>query len=180
VAYVGTIGITNALDTFLTCAEAMQNDSHIHFLMVGQGDLREHYQKKYGHLPNLTIAPRVPKPMVPSVLERCHLLYFSVHTSAVWKYGQSLNKVIDYMLSGKPIVASYTGYPSMIDEAECGAYLPAGDVPALKQALLRYAGMDSDERKAIGERGRDWIMRHRRYENLASQYLAVLFPRANL
>ena len=42
--------------------------------------------------------------MVQSVLSRCDLLYFSVHVSTVWKYGQSLNKVIDYMLAGKPVV----------------------------------------------------------------------------
>lgn len=67
---------------------------------------------------NLIFAPKVQKQMVQSVLARCDLVYFSVHVSTVWRFGQSLNKVIDYMLSGKPIIASYTGYPSMINEAE--------------------------------------------------------------
>ena len=35
VAHVGSIGITNALDTFLNCAEAMKNQPNIHFLVVG-------------------------------------------------------------------------------------------------------------------------------------------------
>lgn len=174
VAHAGTIGITNALDTLLDCAEAMQDDSRVHFLVVGEGDLRAHYQQKYAHLSNLSFAPRVPKQMVQSVLSHCDLLYFSVHVSEVWKYGQSLNKVIDYMLSGKPVVASYTGYPSMINEADCGSYVPAGDVAALRGELLRYVAMDATQRDAIGRRGREWILANRRYETLAQSYLRIL------
>lgn len=175
VAHAGTIGITNALDTMLDCAEALKDDAKIHFLVVGEGDLRAHYQLKYAHLTNLTFAPRVPKQMVQSVLSKCDLLYFSVHPSKVWKYGQSLNKVIDYMLAGKPVVASYTGYPSMINEAACGTYVPAGDVPALCREVQRYAAMDTVQRETMGRRGREWLLAHRRYEVLAKNYLSVLF-----
>lgn len=178
VAHAGTIGITNALDTMLDCAESMKGDDRIHFVVVGEGDLRVHYQEKYADLKNLTFAPRVPKAMVQSVLSRCDLLYFSVHVSRVWRYGQSLNKVIDYMLAGKPVVASYTGYPSMINEAGCGSYVPAGDVEALRREVLSYAAMPTADREAVGQRGREWILAHRRYETLAQQYLHVLFVQA--
>ena len=175
VAHAGTIGITNALEPMFECAESMVSMINVHFLIVGEGDLREHYQKKYAHLPNLTFAPRVPKSMVQSVLSRCDLLYFSVHASTVWKYGQSLNKVIDYMLAGKPVVASYTGYPSMINEAESGTFVPAGDIAALRQEIHRYAAMEPSEREAIGKRGREWLLTNRRYEVLANSYLPILF-----
>jgi glycosyltransferase involved in cell wall biosynthesis len=175
VAHAGTIGITNALNTILDCADLMKDDAQVHFLVVGDGDLRSHYQQKYAHLPNVTFAPRVPKSTVQSVLSRCDLLYFAVHVSKVWKYGQSLNKVIDYMLAGKPVVASYTGFPSMINEAQCGTYVPAGDVTALRGEIRRYAAMDSTQREAIGRRGREWILANRSYCTLAKNYLAVLF-----
>lgn len=176
VAHVGTIGITNALDTFLDCAESLAGNETIHFLVVGDGDLREHYVAKYGHLPNLTFAPKVPKVMVQSVLTKCDLLYFSVHVSKVWRFGQSLNKVIDYMLAGKPIVASYTGYPSMINEAGCGTYVTAGNIAALREEILRYFDLPTSERQAIGVRGSEWIRTHRNYQVLALDYLAILLP----
>lgn len=175
VAHAGTIGITNALDTFLDCAESMRDNTKVHFLVVGEGDLRLHYQQKYAHLPNLSFAPRVSKQMVQSVLSHCDLLYFSVHISEVWKYGQSLNKVIDYMLSGKPVVASYTGYPSMINEADCGSFVPAGNVAALRGEILRYVSMDATQRDAVGRRGREWILANRRYKTLAQNYLRIMF-----
>jgi len=174
IAYVGSIGITNALDTFLDCAESLREQSHIHFLVVGDGDLRESYRVKYSHLSNLSFAPRVPKAMVQSVLVKCDLLYFSVHVSKVWKYGQSLNKVIDYMMAGKPIVASYTGYPSMINEAACGTYVPAGDVAALKREIVRYASLSEQERFEMGTRGKTWLLKNRGYKKLAMDYLDIL------
>lgn len=176
VAHAGTIGITNALDTYLDCAESLAGNVSIHFLVVGDGDLREHYIAKYGHLPNLTFAPKVAKQMVQSVLAKCDLLYFSVHKSTVWQFGQSLNKVIDYMLSGKPIIASYTGYPSMINEADCGNFLPAGDAVSLRDEILRYNELPEEERAKIGMRGREWLFANRNYEKLAEDYLKILFP----
>jgi glycosyltransferase involved in cell wall biosynthesis len=178
VAHAGTIGITNALDTLLDCAEQMKDDPAVHFLVVGEGDLRAHYQQKYAHLPNLTFAPRVPKTMVQAVLARCDLLYFSVHVSKVWRFGQSLNKVIDYMLAGKPVVASYTGFPSMINEAGCGSYVPAGDVSALRQELERYARMPASDRAELGSKGRAWILANRQYPKLAEDYLKILLEPA--
>jgi glycosyltransferase involved in cell wall biosynthesis len=176
VAHVGAMGITNALDTFLACAESMKENSHVHFLTVGDGDLLAAYEKRYGNLPNLTIAPKVSKSDVPSVLAACDLLYFSVFPSKIWRYGQSLNKLVDYMLAGKPIVASYSGFRSMINEAGCGTYVPAGDERALKQEILRYAEMPRTERIACGQRGRAWILENRSYPELARQYLSIIFP----
>lgn len=174
VAHAGSIGITNALDTLLDCAASLQERPDIHFLVVGDGDLRAHYQRKYAHLTNLTFAPRVTKAQVQDVLSRCDLLYFSVHPSRVWQFGQSLNKVIDYMLAGKPIVASYTGFPSMINEAECGNYVAAGDIQALRAEIVRYAAMEPATRVSVGGRGREWILANRRYSNLAKAYLPIL------
>lgn len=176
VCHAGTIGITNALDTLFACARVMRDDPRVHFLIVGDGDLKAHYQAMCADLPNVSFAPAVPKAMVQDVLKRCDLLYFSVHVSRVWKYGQSLNKVIDYMLAGRPILASYSGYPSMIDEAGGGSYVPAGDIEALRMEILRYTEMSFEERAAIGAAARDWLLSNRTYEHLAQDYLRIALP----
>lgn len=175
VAYAGTIGITNALETILKCAESLTDNQNIHFLIVGDGDLKPEYEDQYGHLQNLTFAPKVPKQMVQSILLKCDLLYFSVHESRIWRYGQSLNKIVDYMLTGKPVLASYSGFPSMINEAKCGTYVPAGNVVALHDEIIRYFKMSSAEREQIGIRGRAWLIEHRNYVTLAKNYLRVMF-----
>lgn len=174
VCYAGTIGITNALDTLLECARRMAPRDDIHFLVVGDGDLKEEYRRRCADLGNITFAAAVPKVQVQEVLAHCDLLYFSVHVSKVWRFGQSLNKVIDYMLAGKPVVASYSGYTSMIDEAGSGRYVPAGDVDALQVAIEDYASMLAGEREALGSAGRTWLLQHRLYPQLAANYVTIL------
>lgn len=176
VAYAGSIGITNALEVFFECVESMQQDKDIHFVVLGDGELRQSYVDRFGALPNLTFAPRVPKSQVHDFLRRCDLLYLSVHNSAIWDYGLSLNKLIDYMMAAKPIVASYSGFPSMINEAECGSFVPAGNAVALREEIRRFVGMPAEDRAATGERGRAWLLAKRDYRVLAADYLRVLFP----
>jgi glycosyltransferase involved in cell wall biosynthesis len=91
--------------------------------------------------------------------------------------GQSLNKVIDYMMAGKPIVASYTGFPSMINEANCGSYVPAGNVKALQKEVECYAQMPAQERMEMGTRGRNWLLANRKYPKLAEDYLAIILDK---
>lgn len=175
VVHAGTIGITNALEVFFAAAEQLQDNATIQFILVGDGALKQDYINKYAHLTNLVFAPKVSKYQVQSVLKLCDVVYFSTFPSKVWNYGQSLNKVVDYMLSGKPVVASYSGYPSMIDEAQCGAFVPAGDATALAIELAKLAAMPVDERQAIGKSGRKWLLENRSYSKLADNFAKILF-----
>ncbi|MBO6668047.1 glycosyltransferase family 4 protein [Parvibaculum sp.] len=174
VCYAGSIGADNALETLVACAREMRDRIDIHFLIVGEGYLKKHFQEMAADLPNMTFAPGVPKAAVQSVLVHADLLYFAVHKSPMLRFGQSLNKIIDYMLAGKPVIASFTGFPSMINEAECGSFVPAGDVAALSAEIERYAAMPAEERARIGERGRNWLLNNRRFELLAARYLRCL------
>lgn len=176
VAYAGSIGISNALDVLMQCAEGMKADPGVHFVVLGAGDLRQAYVDKYGHLPNLTFLPSIQKSMVHDFLTRCDLLYFSASDSAVWDYGMSLNKVIDYMLAAKPILASYSGFPSMINEAGCGSFVQAGDVSSLREEIQRFKRMSAQDREAMGARGREWLLKNRDYRVLAQDYLRILLP----
>ncbi|MGQ3099498.1 MAG: glycosyltransferase family 4 protein [Sphingopyxis solisilvae] len=176
VCHAGTIGITNALDTLFECARTLRDDPRVHFLVVGDGDLKDHYLSRCSDMANVSFAPAVPKTMVQDVLKRCDLLYFSVHVSKVWRYGQSLNKVVDYMLAGRPVLASYSGYQSMINESGGGSCVPAGDVDALRSEILRYVKMTPTERAAIGSAAQAWLLANRTYDRLAQHYLNIAFP----
>lgn len=175
VVHAGTVGITNALDIFFQAAEKLKEDNNIRFILVGDGALKAAYQKHYGHLLNLTFAPKVDKDQVGSVLKECDLVFFSTFPSKVWDYGQSLNKLVDYMLSGTPVIASYSGFPSMVNEAECGQFVQAGDLHALVESIKNYSGKERSELEEIGSRGRDWIFKNRDYRVLASNYKNILF-----
>jgi glycosyltransferase involved in cell wall biosynthesis len=173
VCHAGTIGVTNALDTFFECARMMRRNRDVRFLVVGDGYMKAHYQAATADLENVVFAPRIPKSMVQSLLAEVDVVYFAAHPSKVLRYGQSLNKVVDYMLSGKPVVASYSGYPSMIDESGCGTFVPAGDPSALAAEIRRMQALPDEERDRMGAKGRAWILENRRYSMLAAGYLVI-------
>lgn len=169
IVYAGTIGITNALEPLLDAARLMQSHKDIRFIVIGDGALRQEYMKKYD-LPNLLFAPKIPRNMVQEALKKANILYFSTYKSKVWDFGLSLNKLIDYMKSGKPIVASYSGFPSMVNEAQCGEFIPANDTSALIKTILKLKEMPKNEREEIGLRGKVWIYKNRDYSKLAQDY----------
>ncbi len=175
ISHLGSIGLTNAIDNLLNCATKMQSYENIHFLIVGVGDLLESLREKYSNLHNVTFAPRVEKEMVPSILERCDLTYFTTVDSKVWRYGQSLNKIIDYMHNGKPIVAEYSGYPSMINESKCGVFIKNEDIDCLEDNFINFYNMDRKKLIEIGNKGKDWLIHNRKYNKLADKYLELIF-----
>lgn len=170
VGYVGSIGISNNLNTFIDYIEA---DSHgnMHFLIVGDGGLLSQYKKRLEGKTNVTFTGRVPKNMARALLETCDAVYFSTHNSSIWRYGQSLNKVLDYMLLAKPIVAAYPSfaYRSMIDEAKCGSFIVPDNEAELDKALTQLASKSKAELNRIGMRGRTWVLENREYCYLVSK-----------
>jgi glycosyltransferase involved in cell wall biosynthesis len=176
VTYAGTVGASNALEPMFRAAEELQGTSDVHFVVLGDGGLLPDFKRRFGGLSNVTFIPKVPKHAVQAVLSRADVLYLSMHGTEVTKYGQSLNKLIDYMMAGKPVLASYSGFESMINEAGCGSFVAAGDAHALADEIRRYAAMDEARRRDLGERGRRWVLEHRAFSRLAEDYLPILFP----
>jgi glycosyltransferase involved in cell wall biosynthesis len=170
IGYAGSIGRTNALDTLINCASEMAGNHHIHFLLLGDGDLLNEFKARVSELKNITFAPKVNKSQVQMVLRHCQVLYFSVEDSKVWRYGLSLNKLVDYMVAGKPIIASYSGYPSMVNEAQCGIFVPAKDVHALAAAIRAYEQLPKDQLESIGKRGKEWLLENRTWDKIAVEY----------
>jgi glycosyltransferase involved in cell wall biosynthesis len=172
--HAGSIGIDNALETMLAAARLLKGDTRIAFFVIGKGDLLTRYKLKCSDLPQVVFADPVANKFVQPILQRSSVLYFAAHPTLVLEYGQSLNKLIDYMYSGRPVIGSYSGFPSMIDEADCGEFVPAGDAQALVNSLQRWAKRPRHELDEIGKRGRQWVLKNRTYNRLADEYIALI------
>jgi glycosyltransferase involved in cell wall biosynthesis len=172
IGYVGTIGKTNALDTLFRALKRIDLvKENIECHLVGGGPLLEYYSEKYSHITNLSFIGHVEKESVAEIISSFDVVYFSTFQSAVWDYGQSLNKIIDYMLAGKPILGSYSGYPSMVNEANCGWFIPAEDSITLSAKIVALSVYDKEALAIIGRKGVTWIQNNRKYSSLASQFL---------
>jgi len=171
IGYAGSMGITNALEPFIQSIKLLKENEQIHFMLVGDGDKRKAFELELTSCDNVTFLGRIEQEKVKYFLDKCDILYLSTKDSKVWEYGQSMNKVVEYMLSAKPILATYTGYPSMINEANCGEFIRTNNAEDVKNAMLRMIKMKLEDRTKLGLNGKKWIYSYRKYSFLAKQYL---------
>lgn len=171
IGYAGSIGKSNALESFINCAIELKDYQVIHFVLIGEGDKLVEFKKRTIELNNITFLPKVKKQQVQTILSHFDLLYDSVKNIKLYEYGLSRNKWIDYMYAEKPIIASYSGYQSMLNEAECGTFVPAENTVALKEAILKYSLFEKDKLREIGQNGRKWLLQNRTFDKLALEYI---------
>ena len=171
IGYAGSMGITNALEPFIDAIKLLRENKSIHFMLVGSGDLKANFEQLLKDCTNVTFLPRIGQNEVKYFLQKCDILYLSTKNSKVWDYGQSMNKVVEYMLASKPIIASYSGYPSMINEANCGYFENTSNAHDLKNKILSIVNLNEKERKRLGTNGKKWIYQNRQYSKLAKKYL---------
>jgi glycosyltransferase involved in cell wall biosynthesis len=108
--------------------------------------------------------------MVNSFLSHVDLCY-DAFDSNLARYGLSRNKWIDYMYASKPIVCSYDGYQSMINEAKCGAFVNFNDPQSLAKKIKEYSLLKKESLEILGNNAREFILKNRTFNKLASQYL---------
>lgn len=174
IVYTGSIGRSNALETLLDVARSLHGDPTVAFEFFGKGDFLEGFREQYADFPMVMFHGDVPRKKLLIELGNADVSFLSVDQSEIWRFGQSLHKIVDYMAVGRPILAAYGGHASMINEAGCGFFVPPADFQALKAKILELKAMSPAELDAIGQRGRKWIMQNRTYKKLAEEYLRVL------
>ncbi len=171
IGYAGSMGITNALEPFIESIQLLKDNTNIHFMLVGSGALKDKFELELEKFKNVTFLPRMEQNQVKYFLDKCDILYLSTQDSLVWKYGQSMNKIVEYMLAAKPIIASYTGYPSMVNEANCGKFIKTIDPIDIKNAIEDIVDLSIEDRIALGKNGKKWIYQNRQYSLLAKDYI---------
>ncbi|MGC6453038.1 MAG: glycosyltransferase family 4 protein [Candidatus Puniceispirillaceae bacterium] len=167
IGYCGSIGLTNNLHDFVRYMDDCTRDDVV-FVIAGDGADRQTFESRLKDHQNVVFLGRIAPDQVQAFLRRCDILFLSTLPSKVWDYGQSMNKIVDYMLAGKFIIAQYTGYPSFINEAGCGVFT---DGAGLGDCLDAAIDMPAASRDAAGLAGREWLLEHQSYETLARDYL---------
>lgn len=171
VAYVGTHGLANALDVLIDAARLLQDEAEI--LLVGTGPERERLLARVHqeNLGNVTMLPAVPKQTIPVLLAEVDMAYMGAFPSPLYRFGISFNKMMDYMMAGRPIVNAIQSGNDPVTETQCGITVPPGDVAAVAQAISDLARLTPPERATMGQRGRAFILQNQTYAVLARRFL---------
>jgi glycosyltransferase involved in cell wall biosynthesis len=122
-------------------------------LVVGDGDMRAHYQREAAELGiagQACFAGRVAHAELPAYYAAADVVVLP--SSPPESFGMVL---IEGMACGKPVIGSrIPGVRSLIDEGRDGRLAEAGDVGDLAAALGALLDLPADARSAIGRAGR--------------------------
>ncbi|MBO7288708.1 MAG: glycosyltransferase WbuB, partial [Clostridia bacterium] len=89
-------------------------------------------------------------------------------------YGVSMNKLYDYMMSGKPIIHAVDASNSDVDDAKCGISIEPCNSSELERALKQLFSMTPEEAKIMGEKGKKAVIEKYNYKALADRFLEIL------
>jgi glycosyltransferase involved in cell wall biosynthesis len=151
------------------------------FVFVGEDRGRTHYTGELWDLVLATDTMDVIRMAAPvSDMPAAYAAAYVVVSGAVQPEGvqratleaQAMARpvIVSDMAAGPDVVLTA---PAVPDGRTTGLRFPAGDDAALVAALLRLFSMDEPARRAMGRRGRDWVLGHFNAAEVAAQTLRL-------
>lgn len=175
VGYAGSHGLPNALDTLLDAAAALR-DEPLQFVLVGDGHekarLLERVQRE--GLDRVHLLPAIPKAQIPAFLMSVDIAYIGWQRVPLYRFGIAPNKLMDYMMAGCAVLHAVEAGNDPVAEAGCGLTVPPESPADVAEGLRRLAAMTAAQRRALGERGRRFVLEHHTYPVLAARFLQAL------
>lgn len=172
IGYAGTHGVANALDTFLDAAKMMQ-DENVAFVLVGSGPGKYDLQQRAAaeQLQNVWFIDPVNKIQIPSLLQWFDIAYIGWHRQSLYRFGIAPNKLMDYMMAGRPVLHAVDAGNDPVRDSGCGLSVKPEDPLAIVYGIRSLMELSELERKVMGQRGRAYVMKNHTYPVLAKKFL---------
>lgn len=175
IGYTGAHGIANALDSYVEAGEKLRGRK-IKLLSIGPGPERERLIEKTHKLKLDDIVEfldPVRRDQIPELLFQLDALYIGLQSQPLFRFGVSPNKLMDYMMAGKPVIFAIDAPNDMVAEAQCGISIPPENSQAIADAAVKLSQMPQDELEKMGAHGKMYILAHNEYDVLAKKFLQV-------
>lgn len=171
ICFFGSITNYYALPELIEAVQKLDNEN-ISVVIVGEGNYKEHLMKlaTQKNPDKFLFLPKIPKKQVPELLKRVDVLYVGGVKNSVFKYGISMNKLFDSMMSGKPIIYAVDAPNNYIEEYKCGISVEAGNVDALAEGIDEIYRMPVEERGQMGENGHGAAVQEFTYRKLSEKF----------
>jgi glycosyltransferase involved in cell wall biosynthesis len=175
VGYAGSMGLPNALDTLLDAAAALRGLA-LCFVLVGDGHEKARLARRVADegLPHVSLFEPIPKAMIPSFLAAIDIAYIGWQRVPIYRFGIAPNKLMDYMMGAVPVLHGVDSGNDPVAEAGCGLTVAPESPEAVVQGLRRLAALSLEERRAMGERGREFVRAQHSYAVLARRFIDAL------
>ena len=173
VCFVGNFATWQGLEYLIkSVPHVLKECPDARFLLVGDGDLKERLEsmvKDIGVSDKVIFTGMVPYQNVPYYINASDVC---VVPKLPLKSGYSPLKLCEYLACEKPVIASRLNGFEILEEHQMGLLVPPEDEVALAQAIVRML-KDYSLREEMGKNGRQYVVKHRSWENVARKTLQV-------
>lgn len=175
VGYAGAHGVANALDVFLDTAKMMKTEK-IAFVLVGSGPNKTALQARAHkeEINNVFFIDAVNKEQIPTLLQFFDIAYIGLQHQPLFRFGIAPNKLMDYMMAGRPVLMAIKSGNDPVSEAGCGLTVKPENPLAVAEGIRTLLMLDADTRVSMGRRGREFVLKNHTYPVLARSFLASL------
>lgn len=175
IGYTGSIGLANAVDNLLKAAQILKHENYS-FVIIGDGPEKGHLEKEAGKmgLENVSFFDPVPKGSLPVVFRHMDALYIGLQRVSLFRFGVSPNKLLDYMVAGKPVIHAIDAGNDLVAESDCGVSVEPENPEALAAGIRRLFALDPGAREKLGENGRRYVLQHHEYSKLADKMISLM------
>ncbi|MDE6996803.1 MAG: glycosyltransferase family 4 protein [Oscillospiraceae bacterium] len=162
--YTGSVRKVNNLRLLVGAARVLKRrgfqDAVI--FVFGGGDEREALERivREESLDNIIFKGRIDRTLVPSVLAQADFTVLHNTSTILDRYGQSQNKLFEYLASGKPILMTYSVGHSIIKKYRCGMELAVQTPEHIADGIMAMCGYSQEEydeqKRGAGEAAKEF------------------------
>ena len=176
VGYAGAHGKPNALEYLLEAAKLLI-DKPVVFALFGNGLEKNNLiqRSKELNIKNVFFFNAVNKRQMFSLLKNIDIAYISLRSQPLFRFGVSPNKLMDYMVSGTPIISAIRSANDLVTEVGCGITVAPADPTAIANGFIRLMNLTPEERRNMGKHGREYILKNQTYPILAKKFLDAVY-----
>ena len=179
VIYCGSIRLVNGLGTLVDTAAELKrmNRRDIKILVYGDGDERASLEQrcKREELDTIIFKGFTEKKYIPYVISCGDLNFIQVKQTAIMRFGSSLNKLFEYLASGKPVLSDLQVRYDIIKRYGAGTTVPTQTPVDIANEMIRYAEMNPEEYEAICQNARRAAKAYD-YRRLTDKLIAIITP----
>lgn len=151
VMYCGSVRTANDIGTVVSCAKKLNangNENDIRFIIYGDGPDKEVLEKRCvdENISNVVFKGQIDKKYIPYVLSKSNLNVLNLKPAETQKYGNSSNKLFEYLAAGNPVIANIDeGKYPIITKYGCGKVVKAGSPEEYAKGVEYFARLDQEE-----------------------------------
>jgi glycosyltransferase involved in cell wall biosynthesis len=175
VSYIGTHGMSHALDVVLEAADKMRDDPVVHFLFVGEGAEKDRLKEQAASLKlrNVTFLNQQPREKLLAFYRASNISLVPLRRLDVFKKVLP-SKMFELMGVASPIVCSVEGEAAdLLNRAQAGLSIEPENADALVEAVMTLRH-NPERTRQLGENGEHFVRNYYLRSVLAEKYIDAL------